>query len=455
MFLCYLPLKFNRDILKIIQAFLPRIRVMLRLRVVGLYLKKMKKIIYSLFILLSLTSTSQSLRDLYQEGLKAHSEQNYELFLKKMIQIDSMRPNYPAVVYNLAGGYALTGDSEKSIEILQKYILMDATQDFTKDDDFRVLLESNEIKAIQNRQMELTKTIEPLEKKTFSIIDSHPESITYSSKYNSYFIGGVRDGNIWKAMSDGSVKLWAETTKNSWSVMGLQVSPDEKVLWACTASMNNFANYNQSEEGYASVLKYDLKNGKLLETFALPGGHNFGDLITDGDGNIYISDGIANKIYWINDKKSKLEEYADLSELVFNLQGLALDETEENIYLSDYIDGIYKLNLSTKEATKLEIRTNGVLIKGIDGLYFKDSSLLGLHNGTKPNRVVKYALSDDGNAIVDKEIITQAGDLGEPTQGVWIKEQFHFIMNSPWGAYDQDTNFEPSGDNIIIGITKK
>ena len=63
--------------------------------------------------------------------------------------------------------------------------------------------------------------------------------------------------------------------------MGLEVSKDEKTLWVSTTSMTNYEDYVQSEDGFASVLKYDLKNGKLLETFALPGGHNFGDLISD------------------------------------------------------------------------------------------------------------------------------------------------------------------------------
>ncbi|MEP0986958.1 hypothetical protein [Ekhidna sp.] len=412
----------------------------------------MRKIISSVFMLVSFVGTSQSLRELYQEGLKAHEEKNYELFLAKMISIDSMRPNYPAVVYNLAGGYALTGNEEKSIEILQKYILMDATQDFTQDDDFKSIWESNALLDIQKRQKELNIRIDPAEQKQFKLLHTHPESISYAEKQAAYFIGGVRDGNIWKVGKDGSTVLWAETAKNSWSVMGLQVSKDEKLLWSCTSSMSNYQAYKHAEEGYASVLKYDLKNGELLETYALPGGHNFGDLITDRNGNVYISDGIANKIYWISEKNGKLEAYVDLSGKVFNLQGLTLDETEENLFLSDYIDGIYKLNLKTKQVKKLKIEAEDILIKGIDGLYYKNNSLLGLHNGTKPNRVIKYMLSDDGNTIVDKEIKAQGGDLGEPTQGVWINDSFQFIMNSPWGEYDQDANFEPTGENTIIGI---
>ncbi|WP_424961629.1 TPR end-of-group domain-containing protein [Ekhidna sp.] len=412
----------------------------------------MKNVIYSLLILSAFASSSQSLRELYQEGLKAYDEKNYELFTEKMFTIDTMRPNYPAVVYNLAGGYALTGQSSKALKTLEKYILMDATQDFSEDADFTSLLELERFTALKKKQSELTETIELKRTYELSILSSHPESITYSEKQKSFYIGGVRDGSIWEMKEGREPKLWAESPKNSWSVMGLQVSADEKTLWACTSSMNNYQDYNQSEEGFASVLKYDLKNGKLLETYALPGGHNFGDLITDKSGNIYVSDGTANKLYWISDKKGELEELADLSNDIFNLQGLTLDDTEKNLYLSDYIEGIYRFNLKSKDLEKLKIKGDDILIKGIDGLYFTDNSLIGLHNGTNPNRVIKYKLSEDRNAIIGKEVLAQGGVLGEPTQGVWIDGSLHFIMNSPWGAYDQDGNFNPESKSVNIGV---
>ena len=75
-----------------------------------------------------------------------------------------------------------------------------------------------------------------------------------------------------------------------------------------------------------------------------------------------------------------------------------------------------------------------------------------MHNGTKPNRVVKYFLSADGDALSGKETMAQGGSLGEPTQGVWINESLFYIMNSPWNAYDQDGNFNPESESLIIGV---
>lgn len=411
-------------------------------------------LLYLILIISAFVSSAQSLRELYQEGVKAYEEKNYELFKEKMFTIDTMRPNYPAVVYNLAGGYALTNQPEMSLKTLSKYILMDATQDFTQDKDFASLLELPGFAQIQQKQEQLVETISITESETYPLLEIHPESITYSEKQDAFFIGGVKDGNIWKVKGDYAPELWAESPKNSWSVMGLEVSKDGKTLWACTSSMSYYQDYDQNEEGFASVLKYDLKNGKLLETFALPGGHNFGDLIADDDGNVYVSDGTANNLYWISSATGKLEVHTDLSETVFNLQGLTLNEDQTALYLSDYIDGIYKLDLTSKKATKLQIDAEDVLIKGIDGMYYEDGSLIGLHNGTNPNRVVRYQLSEKRDKIIGKEVLAQGGALGEPTQGVWMGGDLYFISNSPWGAYDRDGNFGPDGKVLKIGIIK-
>ena len=410
------------------------------------------------FFILSLVLTfqfgySQSLRDLYQEGVKAYEASEYVLFKEKMEQINKMRPNYPAVVYNLAGGYSLTGSYDMAFKTLNQYILMDALTDFTKDSDFQKLTDNPQFAELLAKRESLSNPIKVQKALHLSIIKSHPESITFSKKHDAYFIGGVRDGNIWKVQPGKEPTLWSESGKNSWSVMGLEISKDEKILWACTSSMYNYQGFQQHEEGYASILKFNLRSGELIETYALPGGHNFGDLIVDQKGTLYISDGVANKLYWITEE-NKLEEFYDLSEKVYNLQGLTFNENENAIYVSDYIDGIYKLDLATKQLTQLEVQTDEVLIKGIDGLYYKDGHLIGLHNGTKPNRVVKYKLSKDESAIIDKEILSQADVLGEPTQGVWIKDEFHYITNSPWGAYDQDGNFAPTKEDLIIGIIR-
>lgn len=406
------------------------------------------------FMYLCIISVAQDIRQAYQEGTQAYKDGNYELFRDRMFFIDSLRPNYPAIVYNLAAGYALTNRPSKSIEKMNQYILMNATKKFRDDTDFQSIVKTPPFSSIEEKQKELNEIKAPKRIVSHDILSSHPESITYAKKEKAFYIGGVRDGDIWKIPLNGKPIRWIKSTENSWSVMGTKVSPDNKYLWVCTSSLTNYSSFEESKKGYASVLQYDLKSRERLQTFTKSGNHNFGDLVIDKKGNVYISDGSANKIYHINKEKNALEEFIDLSKIAFNLQGLTFDEAQEHLYVSDYIDGIYKLNLLSKVVNKLEITTNNILLKGIDGLYYKNGYLIGLHNGTNPNRVVKYQLSNDQNKIISKTTLAQAGELGEPTQGVWIKNDFHFIMNSPWGDYNQEGEFIPKTNTLLIGIVQ-
>ncbi len=410
----------------------------------------MKRLIIPVLLATVFCSNAQSLRELYQEGISAYEDTNYERFKQRMFSIDSIRPNYPPVVYNLAAGYALTGNNERAIEVLNQYILMDATKDLASDDDFSSLKELPEFRKILDQQKLLTREIPVDIAHQFPILSSHSESLTYSKSRKSYFIGGVRDGSIWKIKEGETPELWAASGTNSWAVMGIEASKDGKTLWACTSAMDNYADLKEEDKGKVSVLKYDLKKGKLLETFTLPANHNFGDMICDSKGNAYISDGVGNQLYWISQSSGELELFADLSQDIINLQGLTLTEDESAMYLSDYIDGIYKLDMRSKKLTKLETSA-GVLLKGIDGLYLIGNELIGLHNGTQPNRVVKYQLNDEGLGITGKTIVSQADVLGEPTQGVVVDNKFFYIANSPWGSYDREGNFSITEGDIIIG----
>ena len=413
--------------------------------------QSMRKIYSTLLIFAAFTLNAQSIRELYQEGVQAYDSGQFDLFKKRMEEIDQKRPNYPAIVYNLACAYSLTGNSEKALKTLNSYILMDASQNLSEDSDLAPLVGLSGFKQILEKQTLLAKDIPVRQVSKWKLQDAHPEAFAYSKKQKAYYIGGVRDGKIWKIEEEEAPEIFASSTQDSWAVMGLAVSPDGKHLWACTSSLPNYLDYDQNLNGYASVLKYDLRNGELVNSHVLKGEHNFGDLVVSNEGDVFISDGTANKVYWINQRTNQLEEFYDLTKSVFNLQGITFDEKQKCLFLSDYIDGIYRLDLSDKKLSKLKVATDDILIKGIDGLYYKDNSLIGLHNGTTPNRVVKYSLDTDECAIKSKEILSQADVLGEPTQGVWVKDEFHYITNSPWGSYDRDNNFSPKADFLIIG----
>ncbi|MCI0617647.1 hypothetical protein L0244_32135, partial [bacterium] len=59
-------------------------------------------------------------------------------------------------------------------------------------------------------------------------------------------------------------------------------------------------------------------------------------------------------------------------------------------------------------------------------------------HGVAPLRVCQYELNKDQTEILKMDFIVKGTpNLGEPTLGVKAGNEFYFIANSPWGAYEK------------------
>jgi hypothetical protein len=79
-----------------------------------------------------------------------------------------------------------------------------------------------------------------------------------------------------------------------------------------------------------------------------------------------------------------------------------------------------------------------VALIGIDGLYFYRGSLIAIQNGTRPHRVVRISLSADLKRAEGLTILEANNPLfDEPTLGVVVRDDFYYVANSQWGAFDR------------------
>ncbi len=396
----------------------------------------MQKTFAFIFILASLHCNGQTLNEWYQRGNEAFLRGDYYDYRRSMEVIDSIRPNYAPVVYKLAQAQNLLGDQDLAMGTLRRLINMDIDFDFENDSIFHNLKYHPQYIELRNiRQMLSTQVNNARIFKSLNIQSKHPESIAFNENNEKFLIGAVRTGEI-LIENDLLIK-----PQNSWSVMGMDLTSDLKTLWVCTSAMDQYEEIKEDDLNKANLLKIDLDSRKVVKIYSIDGLHNFGDLIIDSKDRVYISDGTANAIFSV-DENDNLYRFFDGSDQFLNMQGIAFDTKEQNIFISDYIKGLYRLEIRTgklhKIHTKCDCTTNG-----IDGLYYFKNQLIALHNGTNPKRAMIYEL--DGDNIVDSKTIAQGGeDLNEPTQGVIVDDDFYFIGNSPWTSYNEDGSFEMS-----------
>ncbi|MES2811546.1 MAG: hypothetical protein V4670_03665 [Bacteroidota bacterium] len=392
---------------------------------------------YFLCCLFTISIFGQSTKDIYNQSTKVYQEKDFVTFLKLTKQLDSIRPSHPTYTYNLACAYALNGKTDESIAMLKKCMLMNNTVPFEKEADLESIKKSEQYASLTALQSELNNpVISSVKTAILSERDLHPEGLLYLKKSKQWLATSIRNKKIVSFdIVSGKCTDWF-TDANLFSVLAIKADADEKVLWVTSSAMPEMKGYNSNLEGKSEVLKIDIKTKKILQRFALEGNHVLGDLVIDKNGTVFVSDSGEATIFKISN--DKLEVWLDLKKEAFNLQGLTFNDKQSELFIADYLKGILRINVSNPTDRNWLKFPNGATIKGIDGLLWYKKSVLAIHNGVKPIRIMQYFLND-GNEIVSAKVLdNNRPEFNEPALGTLVGSKFYFFSNAPWKAYDKE-----------------
>lgn len=403
-----------------------------------------KKIFWTLIFgcFLLHTGYSQTYVDYYNESIEAYKSQNYDQFLQSTIKADSLRPNHPVILYNLANAYVLNNDYQKALETLLYRSHFYASDDFIQDEDLEKLKVLDDWNTLlsevnsRNKYICVCKTVSEFVKPGF-----HPEGVTFSKSANELYYSDVHTGVIYRSDlgSNSLVPVVDLKEFGYWSALGIAIDPlNEKHIWVTTSALPNFVDYDEGEKGKSAILTFNIETGTLLNTYQTEDGdHNFGDIYISNTGSVYVTDSGSNPaIFQINKSTGTLEKKFTHNHW-WNLQGLAATEDGKWLYVSDYITGIYKIDLKSQEIKPI-MKANEWL-RGGDGIYVKNNTLIVVQNGSKPKRLASIHINERGDGELSTLRFLHQGDdkLNEPTLGTWVNNDFYYIANSPWGYYDE------------------
>ncbi|WP_258102648.1 YncE family protein [Marinoscillum sp. MHG1-6] len=416
----------------------------------------MKPFLVLILCLLSQIGFSQidSLKQYFEKGIYAYKAQDYKGFLLNMEIANSFRELYPPIIYNMAAGFALNGQTEKAVTNLKTYLTMNSLVNFSDDDDFGDIKETEEFQSAITLANKLNKKV--IASQPFRIIEGmeHPESVGIDEISETIYFGDVHARKVYR-YENNELKTLVDKTAHPdfFGVMGLDVDELNQRLWICTSMLPQVSGYDESKSGWSSVFYYDLGLEKLKHIATIKGGSNFRDLTVSKMRKIFISDGGGNKIYTV--RNDSLLILADLSDQALNLQGLTITDDQDHLIVSDYILGLFQINLESSQVTRVTF-SEGTPFKGIDGIYYYHNSLYALQNGTRPMRVMQLFIDVENANVQNYAPYDQSVDyLDEPTQGYISKTHFFYISNSPWSAYDENGNLQHTKPLILRKIGLK
>jgi DNA-binding beta-propeller fold protein YncE len=195
----------------------------------------------------------------------------------------------------------------------------------------------------------------------------NPESVAYAPKQNVLFVSNV-NGNPTQKDQNGFISKVSSSNGNiielNW-ITGLNAPKG-------VAISNNNSRLYVSD--ITDLVEIDIDNGKIKRLNA-PGSAFLNDVVSDNQGNIYVSDTITNTIYKLdgNNNTSSLHDWLQSPQLN-GPNGLHVDNTKNKLIVASLGDlskpgaGIEVVDLKSKTITTLGKEGTTSPFGGLDGI---------------------------------------------------------------------------------------
>ncbi len=381
------------------------------------------------------TDALERARQFEKRAGEAYEAKDFTTYLALISQAAGLRPNHPRLLYYLAKAYALSGNRQEAVRLLERLAKMGMLTRLENDKEFEKQLPPSDF---QNLKILFERNRQPLNNSSRAFTlpekDLLTEGVAYDSVSKRFFVGSVRQRKILAVAENGKTSEFSSPQDNLWSVLGMKVDEKRRLLWVCTTAFPQMLGFKKTDEGVSAIFKYDLKSGKLLKKYLLTnetGKHGLGDLVVAKNGVVLATDSVSPAIYRINPKSDEIEPFL-VDKSFASLQGLTFAADEKHLFVADYSMGIFRVEMATKKITRLAPDAQVVAL-GVDGLYFHQGKLIGVQNGVNPQRVVRFSLSRDNLRLTAAEALeANHADFNEPTLGVLVGQDFYFIANSQY-----------------------
>ncbi len=380
-------------------------------------------------------------RQLMREAIAAAKTGDAPAAIAKLETVRTTRPDYPRVLANLARLYAQTGRAGDAMAQLREMAAMGLQVDVTRADAFAPLRSRDDFPALA-QAFAANETKTGPDSTAWAIADMtgivegfavHPTTL------NAYF-SDVRNRCIWYRDVSGKsavMKRFSADTDGLPGVFALKIDAARNVLWASASAVPEMAGYTPADRGKAFLAAYALDSRQLIRTYAVPADdreHVLGDFAVAADGTVYVTDSTSPVIWRLAPGGGALEKWLESDEFV-SLQGIAFGPAGRDLYVSDYANGLWRIDLADRSPRLLAAPAHTTLF-GIDGLYAVPGGLVAVQNGINPQRVIRVALGADGSPTAVKVLSAGHAAATDLALGQVVNGHFDFIGNSGWALFE-------------------
>jgi len=354
-------------------------------------------------------------------------------------------PDHPRLIFNLARCHALQGRSDAAFDRLDRLVAMRVAIDPTADEDLRSLRELPRFTALIERY---AAALEPAiaGEVAYRLDDPEfvPEDVAWDPVSGALFVSSIRQRKIVRVDDQGRQSRFAGYPEIAMlAALSMAVDQERRRLWLTTSGTPGMIDYRADEhEGRSELLEFDLDSGELLARVAAPAEgdqHELNDLVVAADGGVLVGDAPVGAIYRLPPGAQSFETVAEPGTM-FSPQGIVILPDGGQTLIADYGRGLCLLG--SDGGVRILRSPENAWLGGIDGLSVKGRrDLIAVQSGITPSRVVRIRLSETGDAVTAVDVLDFAHpEHDQPTLGEVVGDDFLYVANSLWGAWDGEGN---------------
>jgi hypothetical protein len=248
-----------------------------------------------------------------------------------------------------------------------------------------------------------------------------PEGIAYDPRGKRLLLSDWVTGNIYAVRRGRPPAVLLKVA--SLNPNGLTVDTRRNVLWIVATDAFVGAAKPRSE-----LIRIDLATGRRT-VYGNAEGKGFNDVAVAPNGDVYVSDTAASRIFRLRHGAGALETVLTPDSGINSPNGLTVDDSGNYLFIAQGMTP-FRLRLSNGEVDLLGLPSDLDMI-GTDGFYFRRGALYAVQNLVTPGRILKLRL----NETLDKVTAFEVLDSGHPafnlpTTGALVGNRFLVIANS-------------------------
>ena len=381
-------------------------------------------------------------------AVKAYQAKDYKAFLADERKALVLEPENPRVMYNAACGEALTGNAKGAVGLLEELLARKLDLGAETDGDFAEIRNTPEWAEFEAKLAELRK---PLVHSTVGFKIDEPgllaAGMAFDAATGDFYIASVRGRKIVRRAKDGKVTDFVREGQDGFlGGAGLAIDAPQNLLYASTAGVPFMKGAQRDDDGRAGLFAFDLKTGKTARKVWLAADghkHFLNNLVVDRAGNVYVSDSLNSGIYLLRRDADTLDEIAPPA-MFAGSQGLALSDDEKTLFVGDFVDGLWVLDLATKTKRRIPAPADAYLA-GLDGLAKTNDGFVTVQLQVQPRRVVRLHLDPQWQRLVSVEILeSNHPEYDAPIHGTIAEGAFWYVANSQLETLDPKTGDFPA-----------